>query len=186
MKQTQHKNKLVKLVFTSLFAALVCVSTMMIKIPTSTNGYVHLGDAMVLLSGFLLGPLYGVIAAAIGSMFADVFGSYFIYAPATFIIKGMTALLGYFVARAMRRFAKKHPSVAYITGGIVGELFMVFGYYLFEATVCGYGFVAAALSIPANILQGVSGIVIGVLLVLIFNKTHITERFISKYGFLDL
>ena len=109
MKQTQHKNKLVKLVFTSLFAALVCVSTMMIKIPTSTNGYVHLGDAMVLLSGFLLGPLYGVIAAAIGSMFADVFGSYFIYAPATFIIKGMTALLGYFVARAMRQVSSMPP-----------------------------------------------------------------------------
>lgn len=186
MKQTQHKNKLVKLVFTSLFAALVCVSTMMIKIPTSTNGYIHLGDAMVLLSGFLLGPLYGVIASAIGSMFADVFGSYFIYAPATLIIKGLTALFACVVAKIVMRLLKKHQAVAYIAGGIVGELFMVLGYYLFEATICGYGFVAAALSIPANILQGISGIVIGVLLVIILQKTHITERFIGKYGFLDL
>ena len=182
MKQTQ--NKIVKIVFTSLFAALVCVSTMMIKIPTSTNGYVHLGDAMVLLSGWLLGPLYGVLAAAIGSMLADVFGSYLIYAPATFIIKGLVALIGYGIAAFLKRFFKKYNSPIYIAGGIAGELVMVVGYYIFEATICGYGWIAAALSVPMNIVQGISGIVIGTLLVIILRKTNVTDRFIEKYGFI--
>ncbi len=182
MKRIQ--NRTVKIVFTSLFAALVCVSTMLIKIPTSTNGYVHLGDAMVLLSGWLLGPLYGVLAAAIGSMIADAFGSYFIYAPATLIIKGLVALSGYGIAVFLKCFFKKCDSLFYILSGIVGEFVMVLGYYVFEATICGYGWIAAALSVPANILQGASGIVIGTILVIVLRKNNVTARFIEKYGFM--
>lgn len=184
MKQEQKRNELVKITFTSLFAALVCVSTMIIKIPTSTNGYIHLGDAMVLLSGWLLGPVYGVLAAALGSFFADVFGSYFMYAPATLVVKGLVALFGSLIASGMKRFAKKHTSIAYIMGGIIGETVMVLGYYLFEAEVCGYGLIAAAVSIPANILQGASGIVIGTFLIVFLNETHVTEQFIAKHGFI--
>ena len=47
-----------KLIFAALMAALTCVSTMIIKIPTPTNGYIHPGDGFVLLSGLLLGPLW--------------------------------------------------------------------------------------------------------------------------------
>ena len=42
-----------KLVFAALFAALACVATMVIKIPTPTGGYIHAGDAVVLLSAFI-------------------------------------------------------------------------------------------------------------------------------------
>lgn len=45
-----------KLVFAALFAALCCVATMVIRIPTPIGGYIHAGDAVVLLAGFLLGP----------------------------------------------------------------------------------------------------------------------------------
>ena len=53
-----------KLVLTALFAALTCVATMIIRIPTpGTGGYIHPGDALVILSGIILGPLYGFLAA---------------------------------------------------------------------------------------------------------------------------
>lgn len=63
--------KILKLVLAAMFASMVCVATMVIKIPTPTNGYVNLGDCIVLLSGWLLGPVYGVAAASVGSMLAD-------------------------------------------------------------------------------------------------------------------
>ena len=48
---------------TALFAALACVATMSIRIPTpGTGGYIHPGDAIVILSGIILGPVYGMLA----------------------------------------------------------------------------------------------------------------------------
>lgn len=55
---TMHKTK--SMVFAALFAALACVATMSLHIPTpGTGGYIHPGDAIVVLSGILLGPIYG-------------------------------------------------------------------------------------------------------------------------------
>ena len=89
--------KILKLVIAAMFASLVCVATMVIKIPTPTNGYVNLGDCIVLLSGWLLGPVYGIAAAAIGSMLADLFAGYPVYAAATFVIKGTVALIAWLI-----------------------------------------------------------------------------------------
>ena len=59
-------------IFTALFAALSCISTMLITIPTPTGGFVHLGDGMALLCGWLLGPIWGSLAAGLGGMLADL------------------------------------------------------------------------------------------------------------------
>ena len=45
--------KTVKIVVAAVFAALSCVATMVIQIPTPTGGYVHMGDCIVLLCGLL-------------------------------------------------------------------------------------------------------------------------------------
>lgn len=79
-----------KLVIGALMAALTCIATMIIKIPTPTLGYIHLGDGLVLLCGIVLGPLGGALSAGIGSMFADIFSGYASWAPATLIIKALT------------------------------------------------------------------------------------------------
>ena len=80
--------KIKKMVLAALFAAITCVSTMVIKVPTiGTNGYVNIGDAAVLLSAWLLGNPYGALAAGIGSGLADILAGYIAYAPGTIIIK---------------------------------------------------------------------------------------------------
>lgn len=57
-----------EIVLTALFAALACVATMVIRIPTpATSGYIHPGDAIVILCGLILGPRYGFLAAGLGS-----------------------------------------------------------------------------------------------------------------------
>lgn len=126
IRERRGKNmKTKKLIFAALFAALTCVATMIIKVPTPTMGYIHPGDSIVLLSGFLLGPLYGGLAAGIGSMFSDLFGGYFSYAPATFVIKMLTAVFASLVYRA---FTKKLSEVSrwqagslYRDSGVVGR-----------------------------------------------------------------
>ena len=75
-----NDKKIRKLVLAALLAALVCVATMVVQIPSPMQGYVNLGDCFVLLSGWLLGPWYGFAAGGIGSMLADLFLGYAHYA----------------------------------------------------------------------------------------------------------
>ena len=97
-----------KIVMSALFAALACVATMSIRIPTpGTGGYIHPGDAIVILSGIVLGPLWGLLAGGIGSALADLLGGYFIYVPITFIIKGMVALTAGLIYQKMNATKKK-------------------------------------------------------------------------------
>ena len=86
-----------------MLAALCCVATMIIKIPSPLKGYLNLGDCIVLLSGFMLSPLYGFLAAGIGSALADVFSGYVVYAPATFLIKGLMALAAFGIYKALNK-----------------------------------------------------------------------------------
>ena len=89
-----NNNNLKRLVLAALFVALACVATMSIRIPTpGTNGYIHPGDAIVILSGVILGPVWGFLAGGIGSALSDLIGGYFMYVPVTFVIKGLIALI---------------------------------------------------------------------------------------------
>ena len=73
----QVKDNVKKLVFIAMMAALTCAATMVIRIPTpGTGGYIHPGDALVVLSGVLLGPLGGFLAGGLGSALADLAAGY--------------------------------------------------------------------------------------------------------------
>ena len=50
------------MVMTALFAALGYVATRILQIPTPSGGYVNLGDTVVILGAYLLGPVYGAVA----------------------------------------------------------------------------------------------------------------------------
>ena len=78
---------------TAVLAAFCCVATLVLVIPSPTGGYMNLGDTIVLLSCYLLGPAYGAASAAFGSALADLLAGYASYVPATFVIKGLMALL---------------------------------------------------------------------------------------------
>lgn len=151
-----------KLVFAALFAALSCVATMSIRIPTpGTGGYIHPGDAIVILSGVLLGPIYGGLAGGIGSAMADLIGGYFIYVPVTFMIKGIIALLCGFTYQWIAKSSKSRYAAVAI-GGVIDMVFVTGGYYLCEIWL--YGASGALASVPANLIQGVSGLVIALIL----------------------
>ena len=167
-------DKLLKLVLSALFAALCCVATMLIHIPMpATNGYINLGDGMVLLGAFLLGPVYGFAAGGLGSMLADILLGYASYAPGTFIIKGITALIAALIVRSARE-----RRGALISGAVIGEIFMVLVYFAYESLALGYGLAAAA-SIPGNAIQGAAGIAVS----LVVYKALRNVPFIKKLSY---
>jgi len=149
-----------KIVTASMLAALCCVATMIIKIPSPFKGYLNLGDCVVLIAGWLLSPAYAFAAAGIGSALADLFSGYVVYAPATLIIKGAMAIIAYYCFNGMNKKFGNNP--ARIVGGILAEIIMILGYFVFEGFI--YGFAPSAVNIPANAVQGVAGIVIGFVL----------------------
>ena len=160
--------KTLKLVMAALLAAMTCVATMVIKIPlTATGGYINLGDCIVLLSGILLGPLYGGLAAGIGSALADLFSGYVAFLPATFLIKGFMAVI---VGLLVKNLSKNNAVKTAIAGALA-ECFMIAGYFFFEAVVMGFGLGAAA-SIPGNAIQGIVGLILAMLLVSVFKTCN--------------
>lgn len=161
------KNKKLKLtIISALFATLVCVATMVIKIPTPLNGYINLGDCVILVAAFTLPCGYGFLAAGIGSALADILSGYTAYAPATFIIKGLMVIVVYLVTKLLK--SNNKPNLVKVLSGVLAELWMVLGYYIFEGFM--YGFAPSLLNIPMNLIQGVAGLTLAVVLIKVFEK----------------
>ncbi len=169
--QNTNKNRIQKMVLAAMFAALVCVATMIIKIPSPLKGYINLGDCVVLLCGWILSPVYAFLAAGIGSALADVFSGYAVYAPVTFAIKGIMAVIAFYIFKFISK--KTNNVLSRIIGGIVAETVMVLGYFVFEGFM--YGFGASVVNIPPNAVQGAAGIILGTLLIKVFEKNKIVN-----------
>lgn len=163
----KERNATQKIIMAAMLAALTCVATMIIKIPSPLKGYLNLGDCVVLLSGWILSPVYGFLAAGLGSALADLFSGYVMYAPATFAIKGLMALVAYYGFKLLHKKIGNLPSR--IATGFVSEVVMILGYFVFEGFL--YGFGPSVVNIPANGVQGVAGLILGCILVKVFEKS---------------
>ena len=172
-----NQNRLYTIIAASVMIALVCVMTMVVRIPTPTKGYLNLGDCFVLLGGWLLGPLYGFLAGGIGSGLADLLSGYPVYIPGTFIIKGLMALA--FARLYHTRGAKREGDLSFgwFLGAVVAEAIMVVGYYLYEAIFMGEGFAGALLGVSGNAMQGIVGAVCACLLTKAIGQTGIYQKF---------
>jgi uncharacterized membrane protein len=161
-----------KIVITALFAALICVATMLIQIPIpATGGYANLGDGIILICAFLMPPAYAVTAAGLGSALADILAGYVSYAPATLVIKAGVALIAALIFQRLGKGKSTRSALAVmITAGILAEAFMVLGYFLYEAVILGYGLGAAG-AIIGNIGQGVVGVIVGCIVAPVLRKS---------------
>lgn len=168
-----NDQKTKKLVLAALLAALCCVATMVIQIPSPANGFVNLGDCFVLLAAWLLGPWYGAAAAGIGSMLADLLAGYAHYAPGTLVIKALMALAAALIFRKMAH----NKTAAMVVSSFAAELIMVGGYFLYAMLLLGKG-IGAAASIPGNLVQGAVGMVVSVILMGILRKTELDKKLI--------
>ena len=149
--------------FAAVFTALTAVGTM-IAVPLPF-GYFNLGDVFLLAAAWCLGPIYGTVAAGLGSALADLFLGYTVYAPATLFIKSAVAISAYFLHRVFRSVFRRSAADFWtrILAAILAETLMIAGYFFFESVLLGYGFGATA-SLLGNGLQALCGALGGALL----------------------
>ena len=148
-----------------IFAALICVLTMVIAIPIpATQGFINIGDAGVMIAGLLFGPIIGGIAGGVGSALADIFLGYTIYAPATLIIKGLEGFVVGLIANPKKNYKKLNyrDGLAVVIGGMI----MVFGYLIYETIIFGFPVALYEFILNITIQFGVS-----VIIAIIFAKT---------------
>lgn len=157
------------LVTSGLMAALVTIGTIIVRIPTPLKGYVNLGDCVVLLCALMLPLKYSFFAAGIGSAMADIFSGYIIYAPATFLIKGLMTVIVCCILKS--KYLTSNKLLSLIISGAFSELFMVLGYYFYEGVL--YGFIPSAVNIPINLLQGIVGVITFSILAKICKKINL-------------
>lgn len=167
--ESRENQKLKTIVYTAMAIAMVTLSTLSIRIPT-IKGYVNFGDIMIFVSAALIGKRTGFLAGGIGSALADIIGGYFIYAPGTFIIKGIEGLICGFIIRHNDEGKLNIPSL--ILACVLSAAWMVFGYFAYEYAI--FGMATALPSIPSNILQGGVSAVAVIPIVLALKKTKLS------------
>src|SRR5699024_3470646 len=108
--ESKETKLLVKLCVAAMMAALVFAGNYMrVKIPVSLGGTTAftLANILCALSGLLLGPWWGALAAGMGSAIYDMLDpEYIVEAPITFVTKGLYGLVAgvilYYVFRTAR------------------------------------------------------------------------------------
>lgn len=177
-------SKTSSVVMTAMMIAIITVSIMFIKFPIpGTQGYVHLGDAMIFIAVLVLGWKNGAIAAAVGAAMGDILGGAAIWAPWTFVIKGVMAIvLGLMIGYALKKkwiMIGKMPLGA-IVGMLVSGAVMVAGYFLAEGVMYG-SWAIAVLGVPWNVGQFVVGIIIAWVVTVALLKTPARKFFAYRF-----
>jgi len=163
-----NRKSILRLTVAGVFTALILLATEL-KVPTAI-GYANMGDGVILLASYLLGPA-AFFPAAIGSALADLLAGYAPYIPATFVIKG---LMGLVAGLLMKN--EKVTVIRRLIAFVIAEVIMVAGYFAFESLPFMYGPAAAAGSILSNLAQGAAGIVAAVLLTSLLTKLRTAAR----------
>ncbi|CEO09158.1 ECF transporter S component [Paraclostridium sordellii] len=170
LNKNNQKIRTRDLVETSLLIALVFIATRFINIRlpiTSNGGLVHLGNTMLFISAIVFGKKKGAFAGAFGMGLFDLLSEWVIWAPFTFVIRG---IMGYIIGTIAWSNRKKGNDIfTNIIAIIVSGVWMIFGYFITELILYGNQIQALA-SIPGNITQIIIGIVIGVPIAKILKK----------------
>ena len=118
-------------------------------------------------TAIVFGKRKGAIAGAFGMGLFDLLSEWAIWAPFTFVVRGV---MGYIIGSIAWSGNKKGESIkTNIFAIIISGVWMIFGYYVTEMILYG-NHAKAMLSIPGNITQIVIGLVIGVPIAKILRK----------------
>ncbi len=150
------------LVLAGLLTALVFVATMALHIPNGLGGVIHLGDSMIFLAAIVFGWRYAMVSGAIGMALFDILSPYAIWAPYTFIIKGVMGLLVGMIAWSGGQ--KGHSLSKNIVAMVVGSVWMIIGYYFAEWMIYGSA-IAPLASVLGNVIQAAGGMIIAIPLI---------------------
>lgn len=119
-----------------VLTALTTIATIIIAVPFPTStGFLNFGDALVMISGLLLGPLGGFFAGGIGSAMGDIALGYVHFAPITFFVKGCEGMIVGFASRKVRMINRL--TMIDVAGLFAASLVMMLGYFFAEIFLVG-------------------------------------------------
>lgn len=173
----QNNNKILRLSVCAMMTAIVFVGNFLrITIPISLGGVTSftLANIFCALSGILLGPLGGFIAAGLGSGLYDLTNPAFVMeAPITFITKGMYGLVAGLVLWYVFRAKRKNygPQLAATTCAAVAYMivYLIKNYFYNAMLIAGLTepaqcWAMVVTKIPATITNGVIAMVVAPIL----------------------
>ena len=168
-----------KIVLVGLMAALTAVcSGLRIKVPADLVGTsaFHLGNIMCALSGILLGPGLGGLAAGMGSALYDMFNpAYIDEAWLTFIMKGIYGL----TAGLVIRLSRKEPvyfnsTLAALAGALsYAVLYLIKSYYKaiwIQGVAANAAWIVVVDKLPATIFNGAVAVIFAPVLAITISK----------------
>ncbi len=140
-----------------VMGALATIATMMFAFPIpATSGYFNLGDAIVMTTALTFGPIIGALAGGLGSGLADLLGGWYTWVIFTTVIKGAEGYVAGKLAGPTEGRTLQKTIIAWIAGGAV----MVLGYFIVQVFM--YGFAAAMVEAPFNMVQMLVAGVVGI------------------------
>ena len=154
---------------------------------------------MIFLSVLILGKKYGAFASGVGSALADLLGGYAYYAPWTFVVKTLMAVV---MGAALEYLEKKSNEKAEngeadspnqtpwlnskgkvplieLVAMAFGGIEMTVGYYISASLMHG-NWVTPLLSVPGNIGQFIFGMILALALASALYKTPARKYFAIK------
>lgn len=157
VKISLMKNNLKLLVVTSMFTAACALAVWVFHVPVGPE-FIHLGDSIIYVAACMLNPFAAAAVGGLGGLIADILSGYPAWAPFTLVIKALQA----FVCAVIVRKLGVKKIVSQGIAMLVATVVMMAGY--FPVTWFMYSPAAAWTALPFNLLQGVAGMVIAVLL----------------------
>lgn len=173
------------LVLVALLAAMTCVgSALRIKVPevVGTSAF-HLGNILCALSGILLGPWLGGLAAGLGSAIYDMFDPIYIRdCWITFLTKGAYAIAAGLVIRCgSGRWGYGKAIAATVAGALTYALLYLSKAFFYDGMLlhgltADAAWLAAAAKLPATTFNAVVAIVGAPLLAITLRKALARSR----------
>ena len=146
-----------RIAVTAVFMAMnIIMSSFSIPVP---GGHLYLCDVVICLAAILLNPFEAFVAAGVGSFLGDL-----IFYPAPMFVSLVThGIQGVVISLMSQRMLTHRPKLASGLAVSVGVVILVVGYSLGRAFVYSTP-EAALLKLPFEVLQGVVGAVLGMVL----------------------
>jgi uncharacterized membrane protein len=142
-----------KLAFLGLFMGLLVIATSVLRFPVPTfNLYFNLGESVIYLVALIYGGPTGALIGGVGSALSDLIAGYPVWAPITFVIKGLEGFIVGSVAQ------KANPYIAVV----MGALLMMAGYAAAAGVLYGIG--AVPVELAGDFIQVSAGAVIALFL----------------------
>lgn len=121
----------------AFYVALVTVATIAFTVYVpATRGYFNIGEAAIYAVALLSGRYFGAVAGGMGSALADLLLGYYIFAPATLVVKGLEGgILGYLAEKRPALSRGRWVALSLILGGGLFASVFFIGSTFYSGTV---------------------------------------------------